>query len=524
MKSTKRFFVFIMCCIMVISSIPLAGFEDLLPAVTASANDTVIYYGDLNENGRVEASDARLVLQKAASLITLTDRQMALADVNQDGKVTAMDARTVLRTAARIEAPAVFETNGTEDDTVDYIGIYSEFLKNQGKTVYYTPNESMGLINEPFDFCDAVMFYPSESEAPVLFTLHSFINYIAKDSIVPYYLLTVYSVKDGKVCQEMQDWSLEVYNTNSYYIWKSLRDISFDILSYFVSYESSCYDTVYPESENIVAIDHIRGNIVSYGQNYSKELFTSGVSSLNSGISAPDIENAVIYTLNKKAADKMQITVINKDGKVQAPVVIETTENKDFDYLSIYVEFLRAQGKHISGEHGNKTYSFYFCDAALCETDKNNEYPELAVVYKADIDGWDINTAHIAKIYTIKNKKVETVNSYISDYSLDTFYVWNNPKYQSDTIVVDKNMIHGGFFVAMTPTEHNIYDWGAGTASGFGYTFYNGYDAYLSAGSSYWSMFNSAIKPYVRYEFSSEKSDSIRISDIYNEEIKTFSF
>ena len=515
MKTSKRILSLILCCIMVTSLIPM----------TVSAGVTNIYYGDLNENGRVEASDARLVLQKAASLITLTDRQMALADVNQDGRVTAMDARATLRIAARIEAPVVFETTGTEDDTVDYLGIYSEFLKNQGKTVYYTPDESMGLINKPFDFCDAVMFYPSESEAPVLLTLHSFINYIAIDSIVPYYLLTVYSIKDGKVCQEMQYWSLEVYNTNSYYIWKSLNDSSFDVLSYFISHESSGYYTDYPESENVVEIDHIRGNIISYGQNYGKELFTSGVSAPGEGISAPDIENAIVYTLNKKAADKMQITVISKDGKVEAPVVIETTENEESDYLALYVEFLREQGKYISTEYSSKTYRFYFCDAALCETDKNNEYPELAVVYRADVDGWDINTAHIAKIYTIKNNKVEIVNSYISDYTLDTFYLWNNPKYQSDTIVVHKNMIHGGFFSALTPTEHDIYDWGAGGS--FVYQFHNGYGDYLSAGNSYWSMFENAIKPNVRYEFKTDKSDSIRIAvidDSNNVETKTFDF
>lgn len=59
--------------------------------------------GDVNGNGKTDASDARLALRAAASLITLDDAQKKRADMDGDGKVTAKDARTILRIAAKLE-------------------------------------------------------------------------------------------------------------------------------------------------------------------------------------------------------------------------------------------------------------------------------------------------------------------------------------------------------------------------------------------------------------------------------------
>ena len=60
--------------------------------------------GDLNEDGKVTAADARLALRAAVGLDTLTEQKKALADVNNDGKVTAADARKILRAAVGLEA------------------------------------------------------------------------------------------------------------------------------------------------------------------------------------------------------------------------------------------------------------------------------------------------------------------------------------------------------------------------------------------------------------------------------------
>lgn len=58
--------------------------------------------GDVNFDGSVTASDARLILRYAASLDRFSSSQKERADMNGDGKINATDARLALRNAAKI--------------------------------------------------------------------------------------------------------------------------------------------------------------------------------------------------------------------------------------------------------------------------------------------------------------------------------------------------------------------------------------------------------------------------------------
>lgn len=62
-----------------------------------NAND-----GDVNNDGSVTASDARLVLRYSAEVATLTAQELKKADINHDGNVTSSDARNVLRYSASL--------------------------------------------------------------------------------------------------------------------------------------------------------------------------------------------------------------------------------------------------------------------------------------------------------------------------------------------------------------------------------------------------------------------------------------
>ena len=62
------------------------------------------YVGDIDGNGKITASDARMILRVSAKLDKLDDSKMNFADVNGDKKITASDARTVLRMSARLES------------------------------------------------------------------------------------------------------------------------------------------------------------------------------------------------------------------------------------------------------------------------------------------------------------------------------------------------------------------------------------------------------------------------------------
>ncbi len=73
----------------------------LCAALPAAAKE--LSPGDVNGDGRVNSTDARLALRAAARLDPLTDAQAAVADMNGDGKVRSDDARVILRIAAKLD-------------------------------------------------------------------------------------------------------------------------------------------------------------------------------------------------------------------------------------------------------------------------------------------------------------------------------------------------------------------------------------------------------------------------------------
>ena len=70
---------------------------------TTTKPSVVILKGDLNLDGRINASDARLALRIAAQLDIADGLLFTIGDVNEDGKINAIDARKILRVAAQLE-------------------------------------------------------------------------------------------------------------------------------------------------------------------------------------------------------------------------------------------------------------------------------------------------------------------------------------------------------------------------------------------------------------------------------------
>lgn len=61
-------------------------------------------FGDVNNDGKVNAFDARLLLRCSAELDSLTVYILTYGDYTKDGEITAADARTALRVAASIDS------------------------------------------------------------------------------------------------------------------------------------------------------------------------------------------------------------------------------------------------------------------------------------------------------------------------------------------------------------------------------------------------------------------------------------
>jgi len=63
-----------------------------------------IIKGDLDNSGKVTASDARLALRISAKLEPVDEYRLKAGDLNGDGKITASEARLILRYSAHLEA------------------------------------------------------------------------------------------------------------------------------------------------------------------------------------------------------------------------------------------------------------------------------------------------------------------------------------------------------------------------------------------------------------------------------------
>lgn len=66
-------------------------------AVNPFAQSPLYMKGDVDENGKVEIADLRLILRSVCKKVELTEQQKLAADVTEDGKVEVADLRKVLR-------------------------------------------------------------------------------------------------------------------------------------------------------------------------------------------------------------------------------------------------------------------------------------------------------------------------------------------------------------------------------------------------------------------------------------------
>ena len=95
MKLGKRLLSAALSTILLLSAMVPASATVLRPEdVTPGA---VALSGDVNGDGKVDTTDARLVLQHAVGKSVLKEEEQMMADVNGDGRVDTTDARLILQ-------------------------------------------------------------------------------------------------------------------------------------------------------------------------------------------------------------------------------------------------------------------------------------------------------------------------------------------------------------------------------------------------------------------------------------------
>lgn len=204
MNITKRIISTTLCFIMLLSALSLIG-------ITVSAEGT-LYYGDINKNGKVEASDARLILRASASLVTLNAEQKLIADCNTDGKISAADARKALRAAAKLETPVSY-TPDKPSPSVDFTKLYIEQLKKDDCILTHN-NVQYYYIGA------AICKMISGSENPQLaVAYHTKIEGWVTDC-ADVFLLRIYDCKNGKVSL-VAEHVTEEFAEKDLFIWKN---------------------------------------------------------------------------------------------------------------------------------------------------------------------------------------------------------------------------------------------------------------------------------------------------------------
>ncbi|MCL2670846.1 MAG: dockerin type I repeat-containing protein [Clostridiales bacterium] len=157
--------------------IALALLLALLPAAPGLAAEAPLKHGDANGDGKLDASDAALILRHLAGLITLEGAQLAAANADGIGDVTAADAALVLRHLAGlatipdwVEQPShgltiaeAYEMARGKDfitnieplvgETSDWEEVWNsftptdlnDFYLNEGRYFIYVEEETVGL-------------------------------------------------------------------------------------------------------------------------------------------------------------------------------------------------------------------------------------------------------------------------------------------------------------------------------------------------------------------------------------------
>ena len=102
-KNTFRRIVSLLLSVLIITGTAIGTYAE----ESVSQNDAIAIdpsAGDVNSDGKLTASDARILLRCASQLQQADDLILTRGDYDKDGRITASDARTALRIACGIDS------------------------------------------------------------------------------------------------------------------------------------------------------------------------------------------------------------------------------------------------------------------------------------------------------------------------------------------------------------------------------------------------------------------------------------
>ena len=146
MKKMFKVSSFLLCVVLLLSLFSIIAFAE--EGETEGTEEPAIILGDVNLNGKVETTDARLILRLASGLAEITEDFLVYGDMNADGVISVEDAVLALQKAIEIENIGVVipDKNGDNFLTDDP---NNEFIKLIANTYNLDPASLVAIYSEP---------------------------------------------------------------------------------------------------------------------------------------------------------------------------------------------------------------------------------------------------------------------------------------------------------------------------------------------------------------------------------------
>lgn len=102
MKKMYKISALLLCFAILLCSLTTIAFAEG-ETTDEGTEEPAILLGDMDLNGKVETTDARLILRLSAGMEELTDEKLLTGDMNSDGLISVEDAVIALRKAIEVE-------------------------------------------------------------------------------------------------------------------------------------------------------------------------------------------------------------------------------------------------------------------------------------------------------------------------------------------------------------------------------------------------------------------------------------
>ena len=150
MEKMFRLPALLLCFVLLLSSFSIIAFAE--EGETEGTDEPEIALGDIDLNGKVETTDARLILRLSAGLVEMTEDYLTYGDMNADGVISVEDAVACLKKAIEIQenetigGVVIPDKNGDNYLTDDPD---NEFIRLIADTYNLDPASLVAIYSEP---------------------------------------------------------------------------------------------------------------------------------------------------------------------------------------------------------------------------------------------------------------------------------------------------------------------------------------------------------------------------------------